>query len=97
METQLRKLADLQIDESYFVLGYKPINSKYGDTYILLCRLYSIEIHPEFEMFATKLIVSYISTYSPKDKFFFTVRKNATCTYAVINGYKPSSSYVRLN
>src|SRR5437870_4921417 len=84
MEVQLRKLADLQIDESYYVLGYKPINSKYGDTYILICRLYSNEIQLDFQMFATELIVSYISIYSPEDKFFFTVRKNI---YAEIDDY----------
>jgi hypothetical protein len=73
MDAQLRKLADLEIDQSYHVLGYRPINTKFGDTYIITCRFYSYDIQPEFDMFATKLIASYISTYLPKEKFFFTV------------------------
>ena len=96
MDAQLRKLADLEIDESYYVLGYKPINTKFGDTYIIICSLSGYD--NKFEMFASKLIASYISTNSPKDKFLFTVRRNAKCTYAEISGYKkPSSSYILLN
>ena len=95
MDAQLRKLADLEIDQSYHVLGYRPINTKFGDTYIIKCRL-AVD---DFEMFATKLIASYISTYLPKEKFFFTVRRNATkgYTYTEIDGYKPASSFIRLN
>ena len=99
MDAQLRKLADLEIDQSYHVLGYRPINTKFGDTYIITCRFYSNDIQPEFDMFATKVITSYISNYLPKEKFFFTVRRNATkgYTYTEIDGYKPTSSFIRLN
>jgi len=97
MDAQLRKLADLKIDESYYVLGYKSVNNKFGNTYIIKCRLISNDKVDDFEMFATKLIVSYISTYSPTDKFIFTVRQNAKYTYAEINGYNPTSAFILLN
>lgn len=101
MEAQLLKLADLQIDQSYWVVGYKPINTKYGDTYIIQCVHLGSEKEVDFEMFATKLIASYISKYSldnslPIDKFLFTVRKNSKYTYAEISGYNPSTSFTRL-
>jgi hypothetical protein len=92
MDAQLLKLADLTIDHTYYVLGYKPINTKFGDTYIIRCT--HLLNDDEFEMFATKLIASYISEYSPKDKFSFTVRKNSKYTYAQISGYNPGSSYI---
>ena|SRR5437870_3422932 len=84
MEVQLRKLHDLIIDQSYCVTGYIPANSKYGATYIIKCRLANSDLAVDFEMFAPELIVSYISIYSPEDKFFFTVRKNI---YAEIDDY----------
>ena len=95
MDAQLRKLADLQIDHSYYVLGYRPINTKFGNTYILICR--EVDNEFEFEMFANKLITSYISTNSPTDKFLFTVRRSSRYTYVEISGYKPTSSFIRLN
>ena len=99
MDAQLLKLADLQIDHNYYVIGYSAINTKFGDTYILQCVEHSYD-NPnltEFEMYATKLISSYISQYSPKDNFLFKVRKNSKYTYAEISGYKPSSGFIRLN
>ena len=97
MDAKRLKLADLDINQSYYVVGYKPIKTKYGNTYILQCTHADID-QPEFEMFATKLIASYISTYSPTDKFLFTVRKNSKYTYAEISGYNPSSdNFIRLN
>ena len=53
MDAQLRKLADLEIDQSYHVLGYRPINTKFCDTNIITCRFYSYDIQSEFDMFAT--------------------------------------------
>ena len=97
MDAQLLKLTDLQIDHSYYVVGYRPINTKFGDTYIIKCTHLGYEEQIEFEMFATKLISSYISTYSPTDKFLFTVRKNPKYTYAQISGYNPNTSFIRLN
>ena len=97
MDAKRLKLADLTIDDSYYVVGHEPVKTKYGDTYILKCIQVDID-QPEFEMFATKLIASYISTYSPAGKFLFTVRKNSKYTYAEIPGYNPSSSnFIRLN
>ena len=97
MDAKRLKLAELEINQSYYVVGYNPINTKYGDTYILQCIQADID-QPEFKMFATKLIASYISTYSPAGKFLFTVRKNSKYTYAEIPGYNPSSSnFIRLN
>ena len=66
MDAQLRKLADFKIDESYYVLGYKSVGTKFGETYTIMCRLI---IHDRVDEFATKLIASYISTYSPKINF----------------------------
>ena len=94
METQRLKLADLTIDDSYYVVGHEPIKTKYGDTYILQCIQADVD-QPEFKMYATKLIASYISTYSPSDRFKFTVRKNSKYTYAEIPGYNPN--FIRLN
>ena len=94
MDAKRLKLADLEIDHSYYVVGYKPIKTKYGNTYILQCTHADID-EPEFEMFATKLIASYISTYSPSDRFKFTVRKNSNYTYTEISGYSPN--FIRLN
>lgn len=51
MEAQLLKLADLQKDHSYYVVGYKAITTKFGDTYILQCVEHSYDNPPEFEMF----------------------------------------------
>ena len=56
MDAQLRKLADLRIAESYYVRGYKSISTKFGDTYIIKCRLVTHDRADEFEMFATKFI-----------------------------------------
>ena len=97
MDAQLRKLADLQIDHTYYVIGYKSVTTKFGDTYIIKCRLATNDIEYDFEMFATKLIASYISYYSPTDKFLFTVRKNAKYIYAEISGYNPTSSFILLH
>ena len=98
MDAKRLKLADLDINQSYYVVGYKPIKTKYGNTYILQCTPVGEDDQPEFEMFATKLIASYISTYSPADKFLFTVRKNSNYTYAEIPGYNPSGgNFIRLN
>ena len=98
MAAKRLKLADLEIDKSYYVVGYKSIETKYGNTYILQCTPVGEDDQVEFEMFATKLIVSYISKYSPAAKFLFTVRKNSKCTYAEIPGYNPSGgNFIRLN
>ena len=97
MDAQLRKLVDLKIDHSYYVVGYKPINTKFGDTYIIKCRLVNDDQVDEFEMFASKLIASYIATYTPKDKFLFTVKQNSRYTYAEISGYNPSNSFILLD
>ena len=96
MDAQLRKLADLEINESYYVIGYKPLKTKVFDTYILKCRLFGYDSEPDFEMFATKLIAFYISTYSPTDKFLFTVKQNSKYTYTQISGYNPSDSFFML-
>ena len=32
MDAQRLKLADLEIDKSYYVVGYKPIETMYGNT-----------------------------------------------------------------
>ena len=74
MDVQLRKLADLDIDGIYGVLGYRPVKTKFGDTYIIRCRRLGYESTPEFEMFATKLIASYITQHKPTHKFRFTVK-----------------------
>ena len=97
MDAQLLKLADLKIDHDYYVLGYKPVNTKFGDTYILKCGSVSYDVQGDFEMFATKLIASYISTHSPSQQFVFRVRKNSKYTYAEISGYYPSTSFTLLN
>ena len=98
MDAKRLKLTELEINQSYYVVGYKPIKTKYGNTYILQCIPVGEDDQIEFEMFATKLIASYISTYSPAAKFLFTVRKNSKCTYAEISGYNPSSgNFIRLN
>ena len=97
MDAQLRKLTDLKIDHDYYVLGYKPVNTKFGDTYILKCGSVRYDVLGEFEMFATKLIASYISTHSPSNQFVFRVRKNAKYIYAEISGYYPSTSFILLN
>ena len=97
MDAKHLKLADLEINQSYYVVGYKPIKTKYGNTYILQCTHADID-QPEFEMYATKLIASYISTYSPSAKFLLTVRKNSNYTYAEIPGYHPSGgNFIRLS
>ena len=62
-----RKIKELNLDQRYYVTGYKPLNTKYGSTYIL-----SID---DFEMWATKAIAKFIMTHNlrPKDRFSFTV------------------------
>ena len=82
MDAQLRKLADLKIDHPYFVISYKPVNTSFGDKYIIRCKeLGNEEI---FEMFATHLITAYISDNQPTYKFEFIVRNNNKCTYTEI-------------
>ena len=98
MDAPLPKLADLKIEYSYLVLGYRPISTKFGDTYIINCREYDCDNDKsDFQMFATKLMASYISQYTPTNKFHFTVRKNAKYTYAEIPGYNPSTAFIKLN
>ena len=82
MDAQLRKLADLKIDDSYIILSYKPVNTSYGATYIIRCR--KLDNDENFEMYATNKIASYISKNRPTDKFTFIVRKNNKCTYTEI-------------
>ena len=62
-----RKIKELQLDQRYFVKGYKPLNTKYGSTYIVTI--------DEFEMWATKAIAKYIAKHNlrPNDKFSFIV------------------------
>ena len=98
MDAPLLKLADLKLDYSYLVLKYRPINTKYGNCYIIKCREYGCDDdESDFQMFATKLIASYISQYSPTNKFHFTVKKNSKYTYAEISGYNPSTAFIKLN
>ncbi len=96
MDAPLRKLADLEIDHDYYVLGYKPITTEFGDTYIVKCRRATCGQTDDFKMYATKTIASYIATNAPQDKFIFRVRKNSKYTYAEISGYYPSSSFILL-
>ena len=97
MDAKRLKLADLEVNQSYYVVGHNPIKTKYGDTYILRCTQADVD-QPEFEMFATKLVASYISAHSPAVKFLFTVRKNPKYTYAEIPGYHPSGgNFIRLS
>lgn len=98
METQLRKLADLEIGCKYYVVGYRSINTQYGDSYIVTCKSADEydDDETEFEMFASKVMTTYISAKQPSTSFPFTVRRNTKCTYTEIFGYN-TNSYVRLN
>ena len=62
-----RKIKELILDQRYYVESYKPLNTKYGGTYILTI--------DDFEMWATKAIAKFISKHNlkPRDKFSFQV------------------------
>ena len=62
-----RKIKELNLDQRYDVESYKPLNTKYGVTYILTI--------DDFEMWATKAIAKFITKHNlrPKDKFSFKV------------------------
>src|SRR5271169_2657384 len=61
-----RKIKELNLDQRYYVESYKPLNTKYGGTYILTI--------DDFEMWATKAIAKFITrNLKPKDKFSFKV------------------------
>ena len=62
-----RSIKELNIDQRYYVEGYKPINTKRGLKYVLTI--------DDFEMWATKAIAKFITKHNlrPKDKFSFKV------------------------
>ena len=62
-----KKIKELNFDQRYYVESYKPLNTKYGGTYILTI--------DDFKMWATKAIVKFITKQNlrPKDKFSFKV------------------------
>lgn len=86
MEVQLRKLTDLTINQSYITLAYKPVKTKYGDSFILSC-LDELS-NEEFQIFATKPVIIYLKDEKPKKKFNFTVRKSDKYRYIEIDEYK---------
>ena len=90
MDVQLRKLQDLDLGSTYTVLSYTPIETKYDDTFILTCRDYCA-LQKEFKMYATKILIQYITNTSPQDKFSFVVKrtKRKKYTYAEIDNYNP--------
>lgn len=96
MEAQLRKLTDLTINQSYIAVGYKPVKTKYGDSFILSCL--DELTNEEFQIFATKPVICYLKDEKPKNKFNFTVRKSTKYRYIEIEGYKyNNNSFVSLN
>ena len=74
-----RKIKDLQLDEKYYVKGYKPLNTKYGSKYIVTIDdfddLKNLVQGTSYEMWATKAIVKFITKHNlrPNDKFSFKV------------------------
>ena len=62
-----RKIKELQLDQTHYVKGYKPLNTKYGSTYVVTI--------DDFEMWASKAIVKFITKHNlrPKDSFSFKV------------------------
>jgi hypothetical protein len=59
----------LNVNQKYKVIGYQLINTKYGQSYILL-----VEGNPNFELFATKYINKFIAAGNiPKGGFEFKV------------------------
>ena len=81
-----RKIKELNLDQKYYVESYKPLNTKYGGTYILTI--------DDFEMWATKAIAKFITTRNlrPKDKFSFKVNYCGQFGYYaenfILNDYK---------
>jgi hypothetical protein len=86
MDAQLRKLTDLTINQSYTAMGYKPVKTKYGDSFILACL--DETSNEEFQIFATKPIIYYLENEKPKKKFNFTVKKCDKYRYVEIDGQK---------
>ena len=60
MESSARKFQSLTVDNKYKVIGKYDINTKFGQSYILLVKDYQTD--ESFELFSTKSITSYIDT-----------------------------------
>ena len=89
-QEKARKFQSLIINDTYKVKGKRPINTKHGKTYILLVTHLKTSI--DFDLFATKMITTYID--SGKDLtggFIFKVKydENTKFKSAVIPGYEP--------
>jgi hypothetical protein len=79
---QVMKFQTLQEDKTYTVVSIKPINGKYGKTYIL--SLKQSDDDSIFMVYSTKSIVTYINKNSLEtnpEKFDFTVRKITSGKY----------------
>lgn len=83
----IRKFQDLEIDNTYSVLGFSDSKkSKYGKSYILIIK--NIADNSEFKIWSTKFLAKYISTEKPTEEFQFTVHINdENIKYPVIEGY----------
>ena len=90
VQEKVRKFQSLNVGDTYKVKGKRPITTDYGKNYILLVT--DIKTSIDFELFATKMITTYID--SGKDLtggFIFKVKydENTKFKNAVIPGYEP--------
>ena len=71
---KITKFQDLNEDETYTVVGFRPIESKFGKSYILSV----MKNGEKIELFSTKTINDYFKTKKLEEhptKFDFTVRR----------------------
>jgi len=72
-----KKVSDLIMENKYQVVGFKPINTKYGESFIL--KMFDCRNGTEFEMFSTKSLTRYIEENRdniPKGGFEIKKTKN---------------------
>ena len=87
MTNQITKFQDLEVDETYRVISFKPIESKFGKSYILTVTKTGED--EKFTVFSTKPINEYIEINKLEKnptKFDFTVGRYAGKLCVEIDG-----------
>ena len=99
MNTNPLKLQDLKVDVKYTVVSYKPVNTKFGKSYIL--EIVEDGTNNRIKIWSSNKINEYIKTENKSEKFAFRVRliergKFEGKKYAEIEGFDDDDGFIDL-
>ena len=99
MNTNPIKFQDLKIDVKYTVVSYKPVNTKFGKSYIL--EIVEDGTNNRIKIWSSNKINEYIKTENKSEKFGFMVRliergKFEGKKYAEIEGFNDDDGFIDL-